>query len=74
VAAEERAEETRLCLNRETSGGRIFPIATLSAAAGRTAISAPETPFGGVKQSGHGQEGGMEGLQAFLNLKLVVEA
>jgi succinate-semialdehyde dehydrogenase/glutarate-semialdehyde dehydrogenase len=37
-------------------------------------ISAPETPFGGVKQSGHGQEGGMEGLQAFLNLKLVVEA
>jgi succinate-semialdehyde dehydrogenase/glutarate-semialdehyde dehydrogenase len=46
----------------------------LSAAAGRTAFSAPETPFGGVKQSGHGQEGGMEGLQAFLNLKLVVEA
>jgi succinate-semialdehyde dehydrogenase/glutarate-semialdehyde dehydrogenase len=38
------------------------------------AISAPETPFGGVKQSGHGHEGGMEGLQAFLNLKLVVEA
>jgi succinate-semialdehyde dehydrogenase/glutarate-semialdehyde dehydrogenase len=38
------------------------------------AISAPETPFGGVKLSGHGQEGGMEGLQAFLNLKLVVEA
>ena len=51
-----------------------FHLAWLSAAAGRTAFSAPETPFGGVKQSGHGQEGGMEGLQTFLNLKLVVEA
>lgn len=38
------------------------------------AISHPETPFGGIKESGHGQEGGTEGLQSFLNVKLVVEA
>jgi succinate-semialdehyde dehydrogenase / glutarate-semialdehyde dehydrogenase len=28
------------------------------------AISTPETPFGGVKESGYGSEGGIEGLQA----------
>jgi succinate-semialdehyde dehydrogenase/glutarate-semialdehyde dehydrogenase len=27
------------------------------------AISTPETPFGGVKESGHGSEGGTEGLE-----------
>jgi succinate-semialdehyde dehydrogenase/glutarate-semialdehyde dehydrogenase len=35
------------------------------------AISTPETPFGGVKESGHGSEGGVEGLQAFLNVKFI---
>ncbi len=35
------------------------------------AISTPETPFGGVGESGHGSEGGMEGLQAYLDTKLV---
>ena len=30
------------------------------------AISTPETPFGGVKESGHGSEGGVEGLGAYL--------
>ncbi|MGB8364136.1 MAG: NAD-dependent succinate-semialdehyde dehydrogenase [Rhizomicrobium sp.] len=38
------------------------------------AVSTPETPFGGHKQSGHGQEGGLEGLQAYLDVKLVVHA
>lgn len=38
------------------------------------AVSTPETPFGGVKESGHGQEGGSEGLDAYLNVKLIVEA
>ena len=32
-------------------------------------ISTPETPFGGIKESGHGSEGGLEGLQAYLNTK-----
>ncbi|MEZ5916778.1 MAG: NAD-dependent succinate-semialdehyde dehydrogenase [Parvularculaceae bacterium] len=37
------------------------------------AISSPETPFGGVKESGHGQEGGAEGLEAYLDVKLVAQ-
>ncbi|MGE4335530.1 MAG: NAD-dependent succinate-semialdehyde dehydrogenase [Pigmentiphaga sp.] len=36
-------------------------------------ISSPETPFGGIKSSGFGSEGGSEGLDAFLDLKLVSE-
>ena len=38
------------------------------------AVSTPETPFGGVKDSGHGQEGGIEGLQAYYDLKFVAQA
>jgi succinate-semialdehyde dehydrogenase/glutarate-semialdehyde dehydrogenase len=34
-------------------------------------ISLPETPFGGVKDSGYGSEGGTEGLDAYLSTKLV---
>lgn len=37
-------------------------------------VSLPETPFGGVKESGLGTEGGIEGLQAFQNVKFVSEA
>ncbi len=35
--------------------------------------SLPETPFGGYKDSGVGSEGGVEGLQAFQNIKYVSE-
>jgi succinate-semialdehyde dehydrogenase/glutarate-semialdehyde dehydrogenase len=35
------------------------------------AISTPETPFGGVKESGHGSEGGIEGLGAYLSTKFI---
>jgi succinate-semialdehyde dehydrogenase/glutarate-semialdehyde dehydrogenase len=35
------------------------------------AVSTPETPFGGVKESGHGSEGGIEGLSAYLNTKFI---
>jgi succinate-semialdehyde dehydrogenase/glutarate-semialdehyde dehydrogenase len=31
----------------------------------------PETPFGGVKESGYGSESGIEGLQAYLNTKFI---
>ncbi len=36
-------------------------------------VSTPETPFGGVNESGYGSEGGIEGLEAFLRTKLVTE-
>lgn len=34
-------------------------------------LAASETPFGGVKDSGHGSEGGSEGLEAYLAHKFV---
>ena len=33
--------------------------------------SLPETPFGGVKASGHGREGGTEGLENYMTVKTV---
>lgn len=36
-------------------------------------LALPETPFGGVKDSGHGSEGGTEGLDAYLSTKFVSE-
>ena len=35
-------------------------------------ISQPEMPFGGWKESGHGQEMGAEGLLAYTELKTVI--
>jgi succinate-semialdehyde dehydrogenase/glutarate-semialdehyde dehydrogenase len=34
-------------------------------------IGLPEVPFGGVKDSGYGSEGGTEAIEAYLNTKLV---
>jgi succinate-semialdehyde dehydrogenase/glutarate-semialdehyde dehydrogenase len=36
-------------------------------------VSSPETPFGGVNDSGYGSEGGIEGMEAYLRTKLVTE-
>ena len=38
------------------------------------AISTPETPFGGVKESGYGSEGGIEGLEAYTSRKFISQA
>jgi acyl-CoA reductase-like NAD-dependent aldehyde dehydrogenase len=35
------------------------------------AVSVPEAPFGGVKDSGWGSESGIEGMEAFLDTKFV---
>jgi succinate-semialdehyde dehydrogenase/glutarate-semialdehyde dehydrogenase len=37
-------------------------------------LTAPETPFGGVKDSGYGSEGGIEGMEPFLITKLASQA
>jgi len=34
-------------------------------------LALPETPFGGVKDSGFGHEGGIEGLQVYMQSKFV---
>jgi succinate-semialdehyde dehydrogenase/glutarate-semialdehyde dehydrogenase len=36
-------------------------------------ISTPETPFGGIEDSGYGSEGGIEGLEVFTRVRLVTE-
>ena len=38
------------------------------------AVSTPETPFGGVKESGYGSEGGIEGLEAYTVTKFISQA
>jgi succinate-semialdehyde dehydrogenase/glutarate-semialdehyde dehydrogenase len=37
-------------------------------------LALPEIPFGGVKESGHGSEGGKEGLEAYLTPKLITQS
>ncbi|OCR22115.1 aldehyde dehydrogenase [Pseudomonas syringae] len=36
-------------------------------------IGLPEIPFGGIKDSGYGSEGGTEAIEAYLNIKLVTQ-
>ena len=36
-------------------------------------VSTPETPFGGIDESGYGSEGGIEGLDAYLRTKFITE-
>jgi succinate-semialdehyde dehydrogenase / glutarate-semialdehyde dehydrogenase len=36
-------------------------------------LTGPETPFGGVKESGHGSEGGIEGLEAYYVTKYIAQ-
>jgi succinate-semialdehyde dehydrogenase/glutarate-semialdehyde dehydrogenase len=37
-------------------------------------LAIPEVPFGGVKDSGYGSEGGTEAIEAYLNPKFISQA
>jgi succinate-semialdehyde dehydrogenase / glutarate-semialdehyde dehydrogenase len=37
-------------------------------------LALPEVPFGGIKDSGYGSEGGSEAIEAYLNIKFVTQA
>lgn len=59
-----------------TSSGKIATRAARELESGmvsinQQAVPLPETPFGGVKDSGHGLEGGIEGLECYLSNKIV---
>ncbi len=36
-------------------------------------LALPEVPFGGVKESGHGSEGGSEAIESYLSIKFVTQ-
>ena len=35
------------------------------------ALASAETPYGGIKQSGFGREGGSQGINDYLNIKYI---
>jgi succinate-semialdehyde dehydrogenase/glutarate-semialdehyde dehydrogenase len=37
-------------------------------------LALPEVPFGGIKDSGYGSEGGLEAIESYLNTKFVTQA
>jgi len=37
-------------------------------------LAVPEVPFGGVKDSGYGSEGGSEAVESYLSTKFVSQA
>ena len=37
-------------------------------------LALPEVPFGGMKDSGYGSEGGAEAIEGYLNTKFVTQA
>ena len=60
------AAETRARLAEEVEVGML----TIN----HLGLALPEVPFGGVKDSGHGSEGGSEALDAYVNTKFVTQA
>lgn len=60
------ATETRALLAKKVEAGML----TIN----HLGLALPEIPFGGIKDSGQGSEGGTEALDAYVNTKLVTEA
>jgi succinate-semialdehyde dehydrogenase/glutarate-semialdehyde dehydrogenase len=58
--------KTRMELGRNIESGMI--------SINHHGLALPELPFGGVKDSGYGSEGGTEAMDNYLNTKLVTEA
>ena len=61
-----RSSETMRRLGEELEAGMV----TIN----NVQIIFPETPFGGMKESGYGSEGGSEGLMSYFDVKLISEA
>ncbi|KWF94613.1 NAD-dependent succinate-semialdehyde dehydrogenase [Burkholderia diffusa] len=60
-----REAGTRMALSEDIESGMI--------SINHHGLGLPETPFGGIKDSGYGSEGGMEAMDAYLNTKFVSE-
>ncbi|MDS9469818.1 NAD-dependent succinate-semialdehyde dehydrogenase [Paracoccus sp. MBLB3053] len=59
------AAETRAMLARKVEAGML----TIN----HLGLALPEVPFGGIKDSGYGSEGGTEALDAYVNTKFVTQ-
>ena len=58
----------------KTAGEIAAAVETGMIAINHHGLALPEVPFGGVKDSGYGSEGGTEAIEAYLNTKFVTQA
>jgi succinate-semialdehyde dehydrogenase/glutarate-semialdehyde dehydrogenase len=61
-----RSQKTANALGRELESGMV--------SINHNGLALPETPFGGVKDSGYGSEGGLEAIESYLITKFVSQA
>ncbi len=62
---------TRSAVNADALSGRIE---SGMISINHHGLALPEIPFGGIKDSGYGSEGGTEAMEGYLNTKLVTQA
>jgi succinate-semialdehyde dehydrogenase / glutarate-semialdehyde dehydrogenase len=60
-----QSERTARVVSQEIEAGMV--------AINSATVSLPQAPFGGIKASGEGSEGGIEGLAAYTHTKLIVQ-